>query len=141
MALYRLDGKNMKTEYGISVLRCTGNLDMLKRKGASSHSWPDEDGEEAFTDADDIVFGPRDISLVCVLRQPTKATFLTKLSAFKHVLESSGLHTLYIDTTGVTHSVFCIDGGSVTPLTKWNPGIMAGQFTLKLREPVPARAT
>jgi len=141
MATYRLDGNDLRTTYGVSIERCEGNLSALKRKGAVSHSWPDEDGEEAFTDASDIVFEPRDIYLTGRIRGETKTSFLTRINDFRKKLESAGLHTLYIGTTGVTHSVYCADGMTVTPVTKWTNGIMVGVFTLKLREPVPARAT
>ena len=94
MAEYRLDGLNMKTAYGISVLRSTGNLDQTKRKGKTGHNWLDEDGEEEYTDSNDIYFDPRDIVLNCQIRSATKATFLTNLDSFKAVLLLTSLNKL-----------------------------------------------
>lgn len=141
MAVYQIDGNDLRTVYGITVERCDGNLSFPKRKGVTAHSWPDEDGEESYTDAEDIVFEPRDIYLTGRIRGETRTAFLTKLNAFRKKLESAGLHSLYIGNTGITHSVYCEDGLSVSTLTKWSSGIMVAAFTLKLREPVPARAT
>jgi hypothetical protein len=140
MATYRLDGLNVKSTYGISVLSCDGNLSILKRKGETGYSWPDEDGEEPFVNAGDITFEPRDISLTCLLRGETKTSFLTRLNNLRKVLESSGLHTLFIGTTGVTHSVYMTDGGTLSLLGKVTNRITVGRFILKFREPVPARA-
>jgi hypothetical protein len=145
MAEYRLDGKNFKKYFGISVLECTGHISILERKGDAGHSWPDEDGEEPFVLSDDIKFKPRDISITCLMKGSTTTNFLYRFNALRKVLESPGLHTLYIGITGKTHSVYCMDGSAPMMLTKWNTsfqsGTTIGRFILKLREPVPERAT
>ena len=80
---YLLDTLDIATTYGIYVQKVKGALDFLKRKGETAHNWPDSHGEEAYTDADDIYFGPRDIILFCYIKADTKADFLTKLNSFK----------------------------------------------------------
>ncbi len=141
MAIYRLDGNNLFTTYGVKVLQSIGNLDFLKRKGKTSENWLDEDGEEEYVLANDIYYQPRDINLTCMIRAANKTTMLTNLSALKAVLESAGLHTLFLGTTGVTHSIYFKDGGKIRPITKWDGStIMAASFVLKLREPDPVRS-
>ena len=138
MANYRLDGSNLKTVYGVTVNSVSGNLDLLQRKGKTAEDWLDEDGEEEHVLANDIYFKARDLSLQCQIRATSVATMLVNLNALKSVLESSGLHTLYLGTTGVTHSVFFKAGGKVTPATKYGTSdLMAANFRLRLREPDP----
>ena len=62
MAIYRLDGKNLKTIYGVTVNSSSGDQDFLKRKGKTGESWMDADGGEPYVLANDIYFEPRDIS-------------------------------------------------------------------------------
>lgn len=140
MASYTIDGNDLKTTYGITVLNCSGDLDFLKRKGKTSHDWKDEDGIEAFTQSRDIKFEARTITLNCCLTGNTKADFLSKLSAFKTVLYNNGTHALYRSLTGKTHNVFFEAGASIDPPAKW---VLNGKntafFTLKLTEPEPSR--
>lgn len=139
-AYYTIDGNNLRTTYGIYVIQCSGDLDLLKRKGETSHSWPDQDGVESYTDARDMKFEPRTITLNCVMVGKTKADFLAKHSDFKKLLEKSGLRSLYRSLTYKTHSVYFADGCSITPPVKWvENGQNVAYFTLKLIEPVPAR--
>lgn len=141
MAIYRFRGYDFKGNWGVTVLSCDGNLSFLKRKGPTGHSWPDEDGEEAFALADDIKFEARDISLTCLLRAEDKTTFLYRVNNLKSWIEAPGLQTLYIGTTGKTHNVHLVDGGNFSMLTKWKTtGTMVGRFILKFREPLPVRA-
>ena len=138
---YKLDSLDLATTYGIYVQKTKGALDFLKRKGETSHSWLDENGEEAFTDADDIHFGPRDIILFCYIKADTKADFLTNLNSFKAVLEGSGLHTLTLPLLSTSLRVYFKDGGALNMLTSYNSSKLVGKFILKLREPVPEVAS
>jgi len=140
MAQYRLDGSNLKTTYGVKVLESDGNIDFLKRKGKTSENWLDEDGEQAYVLDNDIYFEPRDIILTCQIRGSSNSAMITSLNSLKAVLESPGLHTIYIGTTGLTHTVYFKDGGRITRATKWGAdGGMKANFRLILREPEPAR--
>jgi hypothetical protein len=138
---YKIDSLDLASTYGIYVQKTKGALDFLKRKGEISHSWIDENGEEAFTDADDIFFGPRDILLFCYMKSDTKAGFLTNLNSFKIVLEGSGLHTLTLPLLSTDLRVYFKDGGALNMLTSYNSSLLVGKFILKLREPVPAVAS
>jgi len=138
---YKLDSLDLATTYGIYVQKTKGALDFLKRKGETSHSWLDENGEEAFTDADDIFFRPRDILLFCYIKADTKANFLTHLNSFKTVLEGSGLHTLTLPLLSTGLRVYFKDGGALNMLTSYNSSLLVGKFILKLREPVPEVAS
>jgi len=140
MSTYRLDGLNLSSTYGVKIDRSAGNIDMLRRKGQTSQDWLDEDGEDEYVLAGDIWFKPRDITLNCRLIGDTPTLMLAQLNALKAVLESSGLHTLYIGNTGTTHSVYFKDGARVRNVTKLGvSGKMMASFTLTLREPDPAR--
>jgi len=127
--------------YGVYVQKVRGALDFLKRKGKTAHNWLDYNGEEAFIDAGDIHFEPRDIILFCYIKADTKADFLTNLNLFKAVLEGSGLHTLKLPFLTDTLDVYFKDGGVLNMLTGWNSSLFVGKFILKLREPEPAVAS
>lgn len=137
---YLLDTLDMAAKYGVYVQKTKGALDFLKRKGKTAHNWLDSNGEEAFTGADDIYFGPRDIILYCYIKANTKADFLSKLNAFKIVLEGSGLHTLKLPFLSNNLNVYFKDGGTLNMLTGWNGSLLVGKFILKLREPNPSMA-
>jgi len=138
---YKIDDKDIASEYGVYVQKVKGVLDFLKRKGETAHNWLDSNGEEAYTDADDIHFEPRDIILFCYMKADTKADFLSNLNSFKVVLEGPGLHTLELPFLDDPLSVYFKDGGALDMLTGWNGAKMVGKFILKLREPVPTIAS
>jgi len=138
---YLLDSNDMASTYNIYVQKTTGALDFLKRKGKTAYSWLDSNGEESFTDADDIYFEPRDIILSCYMKATSKANFLSQLNAFKLVLEGSGLHTLKLPFLSSNLNVYFVAGGALDMLTKWDGSILVGKFILKLREPSPTIAS
>ena len=134
---YLLDSVDIAATYGVYVQKTKGSMDFLKRKGKTSYSWPDEDGEEYFTDAGDIFFEPRDIILFCFIKATSKANFHSQLNAFKAVLKSSGTHTLKLPFLSSNLNVYFVAGGALNMLTGWNGSMMVGKFILKLREPCP----
>jgi len=134
---YLLDTLDMGTTYGVYVQKTRGALDFLKRKGETAHSWPDYNGEEAFTDGDDIRFEPRDIILSCYIKATSKTNFLSNLILLKTVLEGSGLHTLRLPFLTYDLNVYFAAGGALDMLTGWNGSTLVGKFILKLREPKP----
>ena len=138
---YLLDSNDMATTYGVFVQKTKGALDFLKRKGKTAHSWLDSNGEEHFTDADDIYFEPRDIILYCYMKANSKANFLSQLNAFKIVLEGPGLHTLKLPFLASNLNVYFKAGGALSMLTKWDSSTLVGKFILKLREPEPTVAS
>lgn len=138
---YELDGLDLKDTYGIRVIRSTGPLDFLKRKGPTGHNWLDEDGEEEFVLAADIVYEPRDIVLQCAMKAASQAAFVAARQALGVVLETAGLHTLEFPYTATVYSVYYYEASILRMLTKWNSDAHVGEFYLKFREPVPARST
>ncbi len=111
---YKINGNDLFTTYGIKIERVTGYLDMPKRKKPTAQNWDDEDGEEEFTDAGDIFFEPRNITLFCHIRTTTKFDFLTKLRAFKTVLKTAGLHTLGLPGMVIQTGGTASSGGPAT---------------------------
>jgi len=135
--LYTLNGTNITTQWGVKVERCSGHLDMPKRKGETEYSWLDENGVEHYTEAADIRWDARDITLHCFIQATSKANFLTQLNSFKAELIQAGLQTLYIPTTGTTHSVYFREGFKLEMTSCWNGTYYIGRFILVLREPSP----
>jgi len=145
---YTIDGNDLKDTYGIIVIKVSGILDFLRRKGDTGHNWLDEDGEDYYTTASDIYFEPRDITLDCVLVGNTRNDFASKHNAFKYILESPGLHSLKTPYYSLTYNVYLKDGGKVDMITPWRSHVTAGsqnkyiaRFSITLREPEPARAS
>jgi len=138
---YTIDGTDLETTYGVTVYKVKGALDFLKRKGDTAFDWPDEDGEEAFTDADDIVFEARDIILYCRIKATSRTDFFTKLSSFKAALIASGTRTLALPYISNTFTVYYVSGSSLDMLSKFVSNSYMGKFFVKLREPSPTRPT
>jgi hypothetical protein len=143
---YLFNSIDLKDTYGITVVKTSGILDFLKRKGDTGHNWLDEDGEESYTDASDIVFEPRDITLECILIGTSRNDFSNKWKAFKTVLESPGLHTLAVPYWSRTYDVYFKDGSRVDMMTPWRSHVTAGsqnkyiaRFSITLTEPEPQR--
>ena len=137
---YLIDGVNFYTTYKVIVERVRGHQDFLKRKGKTGYSYPDSDGETAFTDATDIFFEPRIILLYCRIETDTAADFKTKLDALKVVLNSAGERVLTIPyPTSTTYNVYFKDGGKINLPKNWIANKYIGKFVLRFVEPEPTR--
>ena len=134
---YLFDGLDLASEYGIYIEKTSGFLDMPKRKGVTEHDWEDEDGVQAFTDADDIYFDARNVSLACHIVADSRIDFLTKLNEFRTILLSSGLHTLKLPYGSMVYNVYYREKSALKLLTKWDGSKMVGKFYVPLREPTP----
>lgn len=139
--IYQIDGSDLYTTYGVKVIKSKGGHGFLKRKGETGHSWLDENGEEYFTESDDMIFEARDIVLTCVITAASQSAFETALNSFKAALMASGLRTLILPYLSSTLSVYYVSGSSVDMLTKWDANMLAGKFFIKLREPSPTIPT
>ncbi len=133
---YEIDGNDLKSVYGIRIEKTRGVYDMLTRKDITEYVWDDKDGSQPFTDADDIRFKARDITLKCFMVADSKATFLQYKDNFENMLSSTGLHTFKHTSLDDIHYVYFRDGAMVIP-PKWNANKLVGRFTVKLREPYP----
>jgi len=139
MASYKIDGNDLYSTYGVKVLDAHGHLDEPKRKGETEQSFPDANGVDAFTDSDDIFFEARDIWLTCVLIATTSTLFNTQLTAFKTLLEGSGLRALNLPyPVATTYNVYMKDGFKINMASKFIGNDIKARFTLKLRETDPA---
>ena len=138
---YSIDGNDLETTYGVKVLSVSGAFDFLERKGETSYDWLDEDGEEAFTDASDIYFKSRTIYMNCLLVATSKSDFMTKLNAFKYLLESAGEHSLSLPYEASARQVYYKSGDTLETPRNWNTDKLVARFILKLVEPNPSRAT
>lgn len=138
---FTIDGNDLWTTYGIKVVRVRGYLDFLKRKGETEYNWLDEDGVEAYTDAEDIYYEPRKITLQCVLIATSKALIFSQMNAFKLLMEASGTHTLAVPHTATTYTVYYKGGDNIEPPRNYKATLLYCKFSLTLWEETPARAT
>jgi len=138
---YEIDSNDMYGTWKITVKRIAGLKQFLDRKGDVSQSWPDSDGEESFTNASDIYFKGRDIIMFLIMRADTMTAFNTQLTAFKAVLEGSGLRTFGVPHEATTYSLMYLGGSDITWRTpKQNSNLLVGEFWIKFREPSPTRS-
>lgn len=142
MGNYYLDNINLRTTYGIEVQKTTGLFDIPKRKDPVAYSWPDENGEQAFLDTDDIVFEPRDIVLQCFIKADSEAAFHNKYNKFwgdfmTASTETNKLHYLRHPYSPYIYECYIKDGTVFNRMTKFNSNKAVGTFYITLREPVP----
>lgn len=138
---YKIDGNDLFGTYRVTVKKITGLHGFLTRKGDVSQAWADSDGEEPFTDANDIYFEGNDVIMFCYLRAASWTTFQTMLSSLKYKLESTGLKTLTVPYTSTTFSLMYIKGSDIDMLTpKRNANQYVGEFWIQFRQPTPVRS-
>ncbi len=137
---YLLDGLDILDTYNIHVKKVHGIYDFLKRKGETGHNWLDEDGEEEYTDANDIYFKPRIIQVDFFIKVSNRNDLLTSMDAFKLILQSAGLHTFKVPYMSINYSIYFKNGGKVEVMTPWAEGVghhVIAKFSLKFVEPNP----
>ena len=138
---YKIDGYDTYGTWKVRIKKITGLYQFLARKGDISQSWPDSDGEEAFTDANDVWFDGKDVIMFCYLQTSTfDPAFMGFLTQFKHRLELPGLRTLTVPWTTTTYSLMYVKGSDIdmrTPLRKTSQYV--GEFWIQFREPTPVR--
>jgi len=99
MKNYFLNGKNLKTAYGITALQAEGsNLaisgawDFPVRTGKCFHDWGDDDGIEPYVSAEEIRFAGRDIVFVGMVSAATEKQAL--VSCYKLYNDIGGFNSL-----------------------------------------------
>ena len=80
---YKINTLDLWLYFSLRVQTIGGVFDFPVRGGDTERDWFDEDGLEAFVDADDIWFKQRTIVLKCLMQADDKSDFMTKLSMFK----------------------------------------------------------
>ena len=138
---YELDGYDIYGTWGIKVRKITGLHQALKRKGEIMQTWPDADGDEAFTESSDIYFEGRDIILHGIIIATTNLNFRLQWTGFQGQLQSSGLHTLEVPYESTVYSLMYVTGSDIdwkTGKSKSNKYI--GEFWIRFREPSPSRS-
>lgn len=130
-----IDNKNVYTEYGVILLKSSGELDYLKYKKPYLRKWDDEHGEEV--DLSERYFETRKIVLECLIKTTTKALFQSKLKAFWTFLSATGLRMMLLPELSFAYMVYPKGGASITRLTKWNDTLMYGRFKVVLEDPEP----
>jgi hypothetical protein len=138
---YKIDGYDTYGTWKIHVAKITGLHQFLTRKGEISQSWPDSDGEEAFTNSSDIYFDGNDVIMHCYLRTSSMdPAFLGFLSSFRTRLEMAGMRTLTVPYTTTTYSLMYVKGSDIEWLTpKRNSSQCIGRFWIQFRQTTPVR--
>ena len=132
-----IDGVNVLTEYGFGVSRLISNMDFLKRKKQSIHSWDDENGEEYMVDQGEYFYEPKDIRATCFVHGASKSDFQGKIESVKTIFETPGLRTVCFDSNEEAHLVYAKDGATLSRMIKLNDNDNVAKFIIKLREPQP----
>lgn len=127
--MYRLNGINL-SDYGIVVSKFEGYLNMPSRRGKTEQTWADEEGIEAFTDADDIHFNGRDLTLTGYFEGNSHLGLISTAQGFYNaIIVLTDLVAL--ETPYGTFQVYLKNGADANYL--------GGSFTdlkIKFREPV-----
>lgn len=138
---YQLTGQDLYGYYKIRVKKVTGIDSFLTRKEPVSQSWPDSDGDEAFSNSTDIYFEGTDIIMFCCLNADTYAEFRTLLKNFKHQLELPGLRNLKVPYVSTQILVMYVKGSDVDMLSpKSHANKYVGEFWVQFRRPTPTRS-
>jgi hypothetical protein len=141
---YKIDGYDLYGTWKISVEKISGLYQFLTRKGDVSQSWSDSDGEEPFTDANDIYFEGRDIIMFCFIQASSYGYFWYQLGLFKHRLELPGLKTLHVPydpSPSYTRSLMYVKGSDVEMLSpRKKTNLFVGKFWVQFRETTPTRS-
>lgn len=132
-----IDGVNMLKEYGFGISRLSNNMDFLKRKKQTIHSWDDENGEEYMVDQGDYFYEPKDILATCFIHGTSKVDFQAKVESVKTILETPGLRTICFDSDETAHLVYAKYGATLSRMIKLNDDDNVAKFIVKLREPQP----
>lgn len=135
---YTIDANDLLDTYGIVVKKIKGLLGLRSRKGEILYSWLDENGEEAFTDSNDIYFEGRNIFMFCIIKNATFSTLETNFAAFKAVLEASGMRTLVTPYSGSSFTLMYVKGNDldiITPPIRSN--YYVGEFWVQFRQTTP----
>jgi len=137
---YELDGLDIYGTYKITIRKITGLFAFLNRKGETMQSWPDTDGDEAFTDSTDIYFEGRDIIMYGVIRADNRNELFQNLDAFKLALQANGERTLEVPYIDIVYNLMYVGGSKLDIKTPWmKTSEWIGEFWVKFREPTPKK--
>ena len=136
--MYTFDDLNLKTEFNVDVLDCSGFMDIIPRKGPTEvdFGWNSE-GVTAFTDAADIWVEPKDIVLSCAIKETTQERLWLNFSGLVSKITEAGLHELSIPDVANILMVYHRDATIGKMETKWRSNFLVLKFDIKLRWPIP----
>ncbi|UCG28426.1 MAG: hypothetical protein JSV24_03435, partial [Bacteroidales bacterium] len=130
-----IDNKNVFTDYGVILVKSTGELDYLKYKKPYSHKWDDEHGEEV--DLSERFFDSRKIVLDCLIKATSKSDFRAKMKNFWEFLSAPGLRMMLLPELPFAYMVYPKGGAKIEKLTKWNDTLMYGRVKITFEDPEP----
>lgn len=130
---YFIDGVDLYTQYGVTVLNSSGEIDFSKPKKRLELDWPDDHGVSV--ESGDTFLEPKEIVLECMLEQSTLALANSKLRSLHAALSTSGLRQLktFKDAPRV-HMVYLSDKIDVQRFDQGKTLL----FKIKFLEPIPA---
>ena len=137
--MYKLDGAELFSVYGIVVSSSKGIIDAPAIKAGMKVNWEDAHGEAI--DNNHVYYEAKDISLDCWMLAESKLDLTEKLQTFYIALASKGLHRLFIEIDEDKPLIYQVYlNGKIVADKQWYKGSCYAKFTLNLREPEPVKA-
>jgi len=132
---WRMDDRDLKYNWGISVLSMKGYFSQPKQKRFPVYSDLFTDGNPYYQAAADVFYEGMDIDMRLLIRADTLAELAESLRLFKKYLFLSGLRTFKLPYYALTFDAYSIAGAPVTMLTRSTHTKQAAEINLKLRLP------
>lgn len=137
-----LDGNDLYTTFGFAVEDVGGIHSLPPLKTPTSHDWSEEDGVQAFDDADNIKLKPRDITLKGNIVAGDITDLEEKINNLNSLLLLPGERSLVTPHSSIPILVRFINGFTFavrdgkTHLSETKAGLI-----IKLRQSIPSRVT
>lgn len=129
---YYLDGKDLFTDYGITVLSSKGELNIPEPKERFSMDWPEDHGMDV--DTEENYVQPNKIELECMLSGGTALECLQFLKSFREKLYSPGLKQLITYKDSPKAHMVMLSGGIT--IERFDQGKVL-LFKIVFEEPIP----
>ena len=134
---YQINGNDLFDTYKITVVRTKGQFDLPERKTPYFQEWEDEDGEDAFTDADDLFYKTKIIRLYCIMEATNMSNLRSQMAALKAVLKTSGTISLTLPMLASALTVYYYKSTPTEHVSTWDANPVQLRFTMMFREPTP----
>lgn len=110
LPLYKINGYNLRTQFGLQVLRSGGMFDHPARIGKTEKDWHESNGFEALVDSVDLGWKHRKIQLECLMEFNDMYDFEDKIGSIKKMLYSE---IIELQTPYSIHDVMLKQGAQV----------------------------
>lgn len=132
---YRMDDRGLKYNWGIRVMKFTGNFDQSKQKVFPAFNHPFTNGVPYYQDANDLFYESRQANFKLYMKADSLADLAESLRLFKSHLFATGLREFKLPYYDLTFRAYSIAGGRVTMLTRSTEAKAVAEINLKLKIP------